>query len=270
MNAVYLRTGKKPGAWNMALDDMLFELVSRGDYDLIFRTYMWKPACISFGRLQKPESEININKLLIDGFHIVRRPTGGRAVWHEHEVTYSIIAPVDHPLVSGSINDSLRKISAPIVSTFQTFGLSAEVTSSDYFPTGLGPGEPNNPCFTSHGRWEITIEGRKIVGSAQARKNGVFLEHGSIIFSNDQPKIIEYFPSDVSEAWRKKMYDFLSTCVGSLKDYIDNLDPYLLQDRLLSSFESTVGVQFRKISVQDLDIKRLSELIEIRQDWKNK
>ncbi len=261
MNAVHFRTGKHEGLWNMAFDKYMMEQVRDGRWDFILRTYGWKPACVSIGKLQKRDSEIDCDRLLRDGYHIVRRPTGGRAVWHETELTYSIVAGIEHPLVSGSISEALRKVSMPMVKAMNILDIPVSVSSSDRHRAG-GPRIQSNPCFTSHGKWEVgTPDGRKLVGSAQARSRGIFLEHGSILFLNDQMKILDYLPQNTSSNQKNVLAHHLKVGIACVWEFKPDLEMRDMENALHSSFADAIGEDLHYSDFETLDEKRLKELL---------
>ncbi|MCK4672096.1 MAG: lipoate--protein ligase family protein [Candidatus Aegiribacteria sp.] len=245
----------------MAFDKYLMELVRVGRWDFVLRTYGWEPACVSIGKLQNRNSEINCDLLLRDGYHVVRRPTGGRAVWHETELTYSITAGIEHPLVSGSISEALRKVSMPMVNAMNILDIPVSVSSSDRHRAG-GPRMKSNPCFTSHGKWEVgTPDGRKLVGSAQARSRGVFLEHGSILFLNDQMKILDYLPHTTSTHQKSILAHHLKEGIACLREFKPDLEMLDLENALHSSFEDVLGEDLQYSNFEALNGERLNELI---------
>ena len=262
MKNIHIRTGRARGCWNMALDRYLMELVRRGEYDFVLRTYGWEPACVSIGRLQDPFREIDVAALRNDGFHIVRRPTGGRQVWHETEVTYSVLARLDHEMVSGTVSEALRKVASPMVEAMRKLGLNVSVSSTDSHHVA-GPRTGGNPCFTSHGRWEVgTGDGRKLVGSAQARSRGVFLEHGSILLENDQPKLLKYLPETFPESLTGKLRKHLDEGIACLREFRPDLGESELEEALSCSYSSAVGEVLADVPVSDIESQRLQELVE--------
>lgn len=240
MKTLAIRDSHQSGFVNMAVDLCSMKLVQSGDARVIFRTYMWAPHCLSIGRFQKPEKEADVGRLLDDGYHIVRRPTGGRAVWHGHELTYSLVAVEDHPLVSGSIAESLEKVASILTKGLMNSGIPAVLNPGNRELSTAG--REFNPCFTSHGRSEImTTDGRKLVGSAQARSRGVFIEHGSIIFSNQQTKAVDYLPETASTTLKAKMRELLVKGVGSVLEYNPDITPEILAGNLHEQFAIHCG-----------------------------
>ncbi len=244
----------------MAFDRLLMELVRENSWDFVLRTYGWDPPCVSIGRLQKAHREIDAERLVADGYGLVRRPTGGRAVWHENELTYSIVAQTDHPAVSGSIGEALRKTAAPMVGAMNSLGIEVAVSPTDKHRAG-GPRSVTNPCFTSHGRWEIgTPDGRKLVGSAQARSRGVFLEHGSILFQNDQLKILDYLPENTPPGLKETLRQHLTEGIACIHEFDPCLEMIDMENALHESFSETTGTALEYMPHEELESEHLIEL----------
>ncbi len=261
MNAVFISTGKHDGAWNMAFDKLLMEYVSRGTFEIVIRTYGWNPACVSLGRLQKMSAEIDFAKLRTDGFDAVNRPTGGRAVWHENEVTYSVTAPVSDPFVSGNITEALRKVGKPVSEAMVSLGVDVQIKSTDSHRVGRKV--PLNPCFTSISRYETgTIDGRKLIGSAQLRTKDVFLEHGSILIENDQPKLLDYLVEEKPSEWMEMMQTHLTTGIACLSEYIPDITVKDIETALYHSFSKVLNTKVEIIDFNTILCSRHLELME--------
>jgi lipoate-protein ligase A len=168
-----------PGALNMAVDQALLDRAERTGAATL-RLYRWKPACLSFGR-HEPATR-RYDRTLIErlGIDVVRRPTGGRAVWHEHEVTYAVAAPVAR---FGSLRASYRAIHELLARALRRLG--AEVTLAPDRPEPE-PRDRPGACFATPGGGELVVAGRKLVGSAQVRQGGALLQHGSILLAGAQ------------------------------------------------------------------------------------
>ena len=251
MKTLAISDSSQSGYVNMAVDLCSMRMVQDGIADIIFRTYTWDPHCLSIGRFQKANREADIKRLLEDGFHIVRRPTGGRAVWHGHELTYSVVARTDHPLVSGTISESLEKVAAILTDGLKASGVPAVLNAKSRELSEAG--RKYNPCFTSHGRSEImTPDGKKLVGSAQARSRGVFIEHGSIIFTNQQTMAVDYLPREASSSLKERMRELLVNGVGTVLDYAPDLTTEALADSLHRQFSVHCGETPDELFSQDL------------------
>jgi lipoate-protein ligase A len=248
-----------PGSWNMALDQYLLDMIAGGNFGFVFRTYGWNPPCVSIGRFQDPEREIDPGKLLAASTGIVRRPTGGRAVLHSSEITYSVLAPVDHPLVSGSIDESLRKVAEPLIEALGSVGIEALINHTGRHLAGSVA--TSNPCFTSHGRSEITTsDGRKLIGSAQARSRGVFLEHGSILLCNEQSRLADFLPQGIGMERRELLRKSLSEGTGALREIVPDLDRNELQDALVEAFSNAADEVVHGIPLEELETAEFREL----------
>lgn len=203
----FIDSGNCSPSFNMALDEALLEWHSAGKIPPVIRFYGWDPATLSIGYFQKAEKEINLDAVKRYNLGFVRRPTGGRGVLHEHELTYSVIVSEDHPAMPKTVTEAYRVISEGILKGFHHLGLEA------YFAVPKTPEERDalkNPrssvCFDAPSWYELVVEGRKVAGSAQTRQKGVILQHGSILLDLDEEKLFSLFkyPSErVKERMRK-------------------------------------------------------------------
>lgn len=253
MSYIYLRTPPASGAWNMALDEFLLGLIDSGDasFRLVLRTFEWEPACVSFGRLQDPAAEVDLRALLADGVDVVARPTGGRAVWHHDEVTYSVIADREHPLVRGPLARSLRSVSEPLVAALRRLGLAAEAGKATLrLPRGRGLA---SPCFTSHGVSEVMVGGRKVVGSAQTRTRNAFLEHGSLLISNQQTRLVDYMPGSMPDEWRERVRERLRRGVAGIGELRPGTRREELHESLLAAFQDVLDRPLVPVSPSEFE-----------------
>ncbi len=172
----------RPGAENMALDAALLAEVHRTGRAFL-RLYRFDPPCLSFGRHEPARARYDGEGLARLGIDVVRRPTGGRAVWHEHEVTYAVAAPV---AMFGTLRQSYRAIHARLAAALRTLG--AEATLAPDRPT-VRPSDRPAACFATPVGGEVLVGDRKLVGSAQLREGAAFLQHGSILLDGSQEMI---------------------------------------------------------------------------------
>jgi len=164
------------GAGNMATDEALLR-AARASGATFLRLYRWAaPGCLSFGRNEPASRRFDRGAIASRGWPVVRRPTGGRAVWHAHEVTYAVAAPVAQ---WGSLRASYRAIHQLLADALVTLGIDARLATSVH---GAGHG----PCFALAIGGEIVVEDKKLVGSAQLRDGNAFLQHGSILLDGTQ------------------------------------------------------------------------------------
>jgi len=193
-------------AWNMAVDEAVMQCLANGVSTPLIRFYDWAPPTLSLGYHQEAAKEVDFDRLRERGYGFVRRPTGGRAVLHKHEVTYSVIAPLEGDL-HGGVTESYSVISQALALGLQKLGVEAELEKGKADPEWER--RKGNPCFSSASRYELTVNGRKIVGSAQVRKEGVLLQHGSILLTDDQSEMADLLP-DLTDERREKVRRFLS------------------------------------------------------------
>ena len=174
------------GAYNMAVDEELLARAQAGEDRPVLRFYAWQPPAVSLGRFQKSETAVNVEACKRLGFDIVRRITGGRAVLHNKELTYSIIARTDNPLFPGNVLGTYKVIAAGLLAGLRNLGIPAEIVSrGGRHADRVDKNAKDAACFSSPSWYEILVQGRKIVGSAQRRVSGAFLQHGSILMDYD-------------------------------------------------------------------------------------
>src|SRR5512137_3016795 len=154
------------GAWNMAVDESLLEHTGRGESLPTLRLYAWEPACLSLGYAQ-PFADVDATRLQEHGWDAVRRPTGGRAILHTDELTYSITAPLNEPRVLGTVLESYNRLAQALLAAVKSLGVPVEMKEHDIGKANqaLGP-----VCFEVPSAYEITVSGKKLIGSAQARR----------------------------------------------------------------------------------------------------
>jgi lipoate-protein ligase A len=176
-----LDTPPAPGPWNMAVDEALADGVRDGGPPVL-RVYRWSPPCLSLGRNQ-PSDGYDRDELLRRGIDVVRRPTGGRAVLHDRELTYSVAARED---ALGTLRQAYTAINRALVAGLRRLGVDARL-----HPAGpqRAPVPSLAPCFEQPVEGEVTAGGRKLIGSAQRRERGVMLQHGSLPIHDDQSAV---------------------------------------------------------------------------------
>ncbi len=192
---------------NMAIDEAIMTALSHGKAQPTIRFYDWIVPTLSFGYHQNAEKEIDFQEVHKKRYDFIRRPTGGRMVLHKNEVTYSVIAPIQGRL-SGNFSNSYREISFALADGLRKMGISeVELEKGEISPHLQR--QASNPCFSSSSRYEIKFQNKKIIGSAQVRKNNVLLQHGSILLNENQAEIADFIPNLEKEK-KKKLKIFLN------------------------------------------------------------
>ncbi len=178
----YVGFGINSGQENMRIDSELLEnAILQGEKEPVFRLYGWLPKCISLGRNQKDD-------FLTGEIDSVRRLTGGRALLHDDEITYCYIAPAKE---GESVIDSYKHISGILIDFFKTLGVELEFGENKRVSTHF------DYCMLLSTGADVCYQGRKIIGSAQCRKQGYILQHGSILFGYDKVLLEQLFHEEV-------------------------------------------------------------------------
>lgn len=174
---------KYDGAMNMALDEAMLWSVVQGALtdEMQLRFYEWGPPAVSLGRYQRSERYLNLSAVSENGLTLVRRPTGGKALVHDKELTYCLVVPPGSKISKLSVSESHKVIAEGLVTALKSLGLGATLGCLP----GSGGVEAGNPCFKEHLTESVIVDGRKVAGSAQLRCEGAILQHGSIILSLD-------------------------------------------------------------------------------------
>jgi len=176
------------GARNMAVDEFLLKKVEKEGGAPVLRLYSFCPPAITLGYHQDAARAIDIETAAADRLDVVRRITGGRALLHDGELTYSVTAPIGPPFGKG-LAETFLVIAGLIVSALRSAGIDAELGSARH----AGAESPmSSPCLVSTSRHEITTGGKKISGSAQRRTGGAFMQHGSILLRDGSERIERY------------------------------------------------------------------------------
>ncbi|MFW6438155.1 MAG: lipoate--protein ligase family protein, partial [Armatimonadota bacterium] len=199
-----IESGFADGAMNMAVDEAIATAVAAGDQPPTLRFYGWKPPAVSLGYHQELDSGIDCDAVAERGYGIVRRPTGGRAILHADEVTYSFCIRQDAIEGGHSTMESYREISRGIIAGLELLGAAVNMgadqdgpgpnfSGQDTFATeGHAAAKPI--CFAKTARCDLQSAGRKVVGSAQVRRNGGILQHGSIPITIDLEDQVAVMP----------------------------------------------------------------------------
>jgi len=187
-----ISTGSESAWYQMALDEVLVRAFAEGRTPPVFRIYRWRGPAITFGYAQRPAGYLDLGKCADDGIEVTRRLTGGRAVFHVNELGYAVIGSTSDPVFGGSIRQTYRSVHAVIAGGFRSACRGALIEGK---PRGNRLPHPYRhiaPCFALPTPFELTLDGRKVVGSAQRRFRGVFLQQGSIRLGPGAGRIVDY------------------------------------------------------------------------------
>lgn len=225
-------SGACKATFNMSLDEAIAIVLRKGNAPPTLRFYGWDVPSISIGCFQRID-DINVGYCFEKTIPIVRRPTGGRAVLHNHEITYSFSAKTTHRLFSKGLLDSYKKISTALSLALSQVGLSPKITQHREI-LHPSPSNSRSPlCFESNSYGEITIDHMKVIGSAQKRWPDSFLQQGSLPYSINKEEITRIFRFESSKVREK---------IKGLKEIIPDLDLEDLKKVIKESFEETFDI----------------------------
>lgn len=235
----------------MAVDEAVLEAVIAGSSPPTLRYYTWDPPCLSLGYNQRAVESCDMGEVLKRGYTMVRRRTGGRAVLHDDELTYSVIA--DSLLFGGgAVLDVYMMISSALADGLKAFGIAADLVPA-YSDRGK---EKTAACFDVPSSFEVAWKGRKIIGSAQFRSGRHFLQHGSILMSADVGALLKVcaLPSSMKE----RLEGGIATVDEALGR---NAGAYELTGPISEEFGRLVGSPLLEAGLSDAEVKRASELL---------
>ncbi|MEI6386730.1 MAG: lipoate--protein ligase family protein [Spirochaetota bacterium] len=260
-----LETPLARGAWNMAADEALREAVGRGESSPLLRLYSWAPGCLSLG-LGQSRADVDDAGLAAHGWDLVRRASGGRAILHIDELTYSVIAPIGEVRVQGSILESYRRLAQALMAALRSLGLPVEM-QGEAPPSAQTKGPV---CFEVPSSYEIVIAGKKLVGSAQARNRDSVLQHGTLPLSGDLSRITRAlaFPDkaarDAAAAKLLTRATTVETVLGSAPAW------ELAAAAFVAAFEEELALRFVVSEMDDAELLRTEELVQTKYahaDW---
>lgn len=241
----------------MAVDETLLETVSNGDTLPVLRLYGWDPPSLSLGYGQR-YSDVDEFRLREHGWDVVRRPTGGRAILHTDELTYAVAAPAAHPLMNGGILPSYRQISTALLKGL--LALEVPVRHESKYPLPAGSESGGAVCFEVPSNWEITVAGKKLVGSAQVRRKNGVLQHGSIPLHGDLTRIVEalYFENDTGRSRAARRLNRQAMTVEAAIGRTISWD--VCAASIKSAFMDVFGIQFEESALSEGEKARAAVL----------
>jgi lipoate-protein ligase A len=252
-----LQTSPARGAWNMAVDEAILEHIHRGESLPTLRLYAWDPPCLSLGHAQ-PFADVDLERLQQRGWEVVRRLTGGRAILHTDELTYSVIAPAEEPRVAGTVLESYNRLARALLAAVQELGLPVEIEEH----AASAAAQSFNPvCFEVPSSYEITANGRKLIGSAQARRREGVLQHGSLPLCGDLRRITDVLVF-ADEPARQAAADRLLKRAATVESVLGQpVDWETAAQAFIRAFEQEPGLKFERAELSIPESKRAEELV---------
>lgn len=246
------------GPLNMAIDEILLRSCQASESVPILRFYSWSPPCLSLGRAQSIV-DIDLEKLNQSKWDIVRRPTGGKGILHIDELTYSVIANANHPIMTGGVLPSYQRISSVLIYAMNKIGIRALAKElvSPIHPNPLGP-----VCFETPSNYEIMANGKKLIGSAQARKGEGVLQHGAIPLFGDISRIVTVLkindPGEIISA--KNNILSRATTIQEAAGIL--ISPEMIISAILEGFDNLFNIAFSESSLSKQETQNSNDLLE--------
>ena len=235
------------GYWNMALDEAILRSVINKEVPYTIRFYKWSPSTVSIGQNQSLTSEVDLDFIKQKGFNVVRRITGGGAVFHDEfrEITYSIVCPLDflENLGAKSVMEQFEIIEMGIITGLRFYGLTPE------------KGIIHCPA--------IFLDGKKFSGNAQVRKKRYVLQHGTILLELDPDLMYSALKAPHNVSKSRMVKSVYSKCVG-IKEHLESYNEESFLSSLKKGFENTLGIKSKEISFTESELKLANELIETK------
>jgi lipoate-protein ligase A len=226
-----------PGDYNMSIDHLLAREYGNLLDKPILRFFTWNPYCISLGYHQKA-TDISLEQCIRNGIDLVRRPTGGRAILHAEELTYSVI----YPFNDLDISDFYKLIHEPFVVILNQMGIPAsfEAVQADF--RSIYKTDRSYLCFATSAKHEVEIDGKKLIGSAQRIYENSILQHGSVLIGPYHEEIIEYLT--LKDINKSKMKQYIREHTSFLKLYQNSISEESLAERVTDQFKKMFNINF--------------------------
>ena len=250
----------RSGAANMALDQAIALACAAGESLPTLRFYRWHPPAVSLGRHQ-PWAEIDQAAVAAHGYEVVRRSTGGRAILHTDELTYAVAAPADEARVKGGVMDAYLRLSNALLAGLQKLGVDA-----DKAPGSMRAGaDVSAACFEVPSAYEITVRGRKLMGSAQSRRAKYVLQHGSLPLIGDITRLVDFLALPLAEqtSLRAQLAERACTLAWALGVAEDapNIQFEQVAHTLTSGFAETLNLNFTAGQPTPSELRESARLI---------
>lgn len=254
---LFIDSGVNTPAYNMAMDEALLDWHSQGLIPPVLRFYGWNPPGLSVGYFQKTKGKIDVARAHELGYELVRRQTGGRAVLHDDELTYSVIVNEDHHSMPKSVTEAYRVISQGLLEGFRNMGLKAKFS----LPEGQTIGKTNSAvCFDESSWYELIIEDRKAAGSAQTRQKGVILQHGSVPMHIDDQALFDCFIYPNERVKERAMRGFHEKAAAMDEVMNRRVTMDEVKQAFYKGFEKGLDVNFEHYTFSDAQLRDIEKI----------
>jgi len=242
----------------MAVDESILEHIHRGESKPTLRLYAWNPPCLSLGHAQSFK-DVDAARLSAHGWNVVRRLTGGRAILHTDELTYSVMGGAEEPALAGGVLESYQRIARALMFALRELGLPVEMKPDGGQPAALNL---NPVCFEVPSTYEITVNGKKLIGSAQARKKEGVLQHGSLPLTGDLTRICDALVFE-DESKRENAAQRLLARAATVESILGKQIAWeRAAESFVKGFESQLHLRFERGALSTSEAARAEELVQ--------
>lgn len=261
----FLNSGHHDAATNMAIDEALLHWHSVGEINPVLRFYGWKRPSLTFGHFQNVPKTIDFSGIEKHRCEYVRRLTGGSAVLHDDELTYSIVVSENHPKIPKSVNEAYYVLTKGLMEGYRNLGIACEFASPERHSR-----ERSAVCFERPAIYELIVDGKKLSGNAQTRMKGVLLQHGSIPMSFDTDMLFDlfHFPSERVRKRQRKAFEHKAI---SINDITGKKHTYeMLKEAFLDGFKKGLHIEIEPMTLTDEQWQYIHYLRETKyatDDW---
>lgn len=244
----FLNTRYQDAATNMAIDEALLNWHSKREIPPTLRFYGWTAPSLSVGHFQKTDKRVDFAAIEHYGCEFVRRLTGGSAVLHDDELTYSIVVTENHPSIPKSVREAYHILTKGILEGYRNLNIHADYAYPSREETIK---DRSAVCFEQAAYYEMVIEGKKLSGNAQTRKKGVLLQHGSIPMSIDENMLFDLFlfPSERVKERQRHAFADKAIAINQITNKKHTYD--MLTEAFYHGFQTGLGIKFKPLTLTD-------------------
>lgn len=254
----FIDTGSHDAATNMALDEALLQWHSQGKIPPTLRFYQWEKPSLSAGHFQKVEKTIDFEGIKKHQCDYVRRLTGGSAVLHDDELTYSIVVSEEHPAIPKSVREAYYILSKGVFEGYKNLGIDVE------YAMPKEKQERTAVCFERVAFYEMVVDGKKLSGNAQTRKQGVLLQHGSIPMSMNLNMLFDLFlfRSERTKIRQRERFDQKAMTINQYTNKIHTYD--MVKDAFYDGFKKGLNITLKPFELTDTQWEEVHHLAETK------
>lgn len=263
----FLDSGHQDAAVNMALDESLLNWHSEGIIPPTLRFYGWSNPTLSVGQFQNVNQSINFDAVHHYYCQFVRRLTGGSAVLHDNELTYSIVISEAHPAIPSTIQEAYYVLSKGLLEGFKNLGITVDYA----IPEKSEARERTAVCFEKSAVYEMMVDGKKLTGNAQVRKKGVLLQHGSIPISMNTEMLFDLFHFSSEKVKEERRIAFHKKAI-TIDQLTNSSNSYaLVKDAFFQGFQKGLHIKLRSFELTEKQWEEVYQLAKTKysgEEWK--